>query len=124
MVSKYRTKDKEALMSLAEKQLKELIKEVKVMWKIHKEMWLSSYSPFGLEIIEQRYGGLILRLKSCKDRIEQFVLHNSPIEELDMSSSSIADRRNIHKVIMSYGRAATPSATYVAPSWWGDAVHY
>jgi hypothetical protein len=36
-------------------------------------MWLATYKPFGWEVIEQRYGGLLARLEGLADRLEQYL---------------------------------------------------
>ena len=55
------------------KEIRPLLKETKKLWLIHRQMWLENYKPFGLEIIEIRYGGLILRLQELIIRLEQYL---------------------------------------------------
>ena len=74
LVHSYQQKDKPALRNLVEFQLQELIEKVDQLWTHHRdEIWLSTYKPFGLEVIELRYGGLRTRLQSLKKRILDFV---------------------------------------------------
>jgi hypothetical protein len=48
-------------------------KAVNELWKTHREMWLATYKSFGLEVIEQRYGGLRTRLESLAVRLKAYV---------------------------------------------------
>ena len=40
-------------------------------------MWLDTYTPFGLEVIETRYGGLMTRIDSLKRRIDDYLQDKS-----------------------------------------------
>jgi len=42
---------------------------VRDMWRCHRSIWLESNKPFGLEVLEQRYGGLLIRLESLESRL-------------------------------------------------------
>merc|ERR1711871_390616 len=50
-----------------------LVKAVRVLWRLHHLTWLSTNKPFGMETLEQRYGGLLLRLDSLRFRLQAFV---------------------------------------------------
>jgi len=80
LVSAYRSKNRKKIKILLEKEVKPLLKEVKKLWKIHRNMWLITYKPFGLEVIEIRYGGLTFRLQSLIDRIGQYI--NKEIKDI------------------------------------------
>jgi len=69
---------RERLRILIDEELNPLRKEVEKLWTIHREMWLTTYKPFGWEVVEQRYGGLMLRLETLADRLEAYL-----DEELD-----------------------------------------
>jgi hypothetical protein len=73
LVAAYKKKDKKELRRLLKEEVEPLIKEARKLWKIHRQMWLDTYKPFGLEVIEIRYGGLITRLESLKDRLGKYL---------------------------------------------------
>ena len=70
VVEALRAGDKEALRTLVSGELAPLQHEVDRLWKIHREMWLATYRPFGLEVIEGRYMLLLARLQSLADRLK------------------------------------------------------
>ena len=82
------------------------------LWKFHRDnIWLSSYKPFGLEILELRYGAIRTRLETLHDRLEKYA--NGTIETLLEFSSSkpvnllYPDKRS--NLIIDFSRAYTPS---------------
>ncbi len=106
----YATGDRDELRRLMEEDLAELRRELDALWKCHREMWLATYKPFGLEVVEGRYGGVRTRLESLSDRLAGY---------LDGSSESIPEfEAELHKVMqrepgdlptLNYSRVATPS---------------
>ncbi|WP_182200313.1 beta-N-acetylhexosaminidase [Paraliobacillus salinarum] len=40
---------------------------------LHRDIWLEAYKPFGWEVIDIRYGGVITRIDSVKYRINQWL---------------------------------------------------
>ncbi|MFH1824918.1 MAG: hypothetical protein ABH873_06815 [Candidatus Firestonebacteria bacterium] len=68
----YKSKDKEKL----KKELKNLSiveKKINNLWKTHRKLWLYERKPFGLEVLDVRYGGLISRLKVTRERISDYL---------------------------------------------------
>lgn len=49
---------------------------------IFRSVWMAENKPHGFEIQEIRIGGLIQRLRSCKERLEQWCSQDTPIPEL------------------------------------------
>ncbi|WP_066250258.1 beta-N-acetylhexosaminidase [Neobacillus drentensis] len=50
----------------------------------HRNVWFSAYKPFGWEVIDIRYGGVITRIDSVKYRIQEWLEGRIPrIEELE-----------------------------------------
>ncbi|KAI9472138.1 MAG: glycoside hydrolase superfamily [Benjaminiella poitrasii] len=68
-VAAYRAKDYHTLLTLAHGRLSALLQEVDALWRCHRAMWLKTYKPFGWEVVENRYGGLRVRLETMFDRI-------------------------------------------------------
>src|SRR3954447_26284765 len=50
----------------------------------HRDVWFAAYKPFGWEVIDIRYGGVITRIDSVKYRIQGWLEGRIPrIEELE-----------------------------------------
>src|SRR5699024_6374601 len=98
-------------MKVAIKKVNELIAEVESLHAYHRDLWLLLYKPFGFEVIDVRYGGLIQRLKTAKYRLDCWVSGSiKNLEELNeerlyfegpykMPAGSIG--RNLYKRIIS-----------------------
>ncbi|MFP5108784.1 beta-N-acetylhexosaminidase [Neobacillus sp. C211] len=50
----------------------------------HRDIWFAAYKPFGWEVIDIRYGGVMTRMDSAKYRIQEWLEGKIPrIEELE-----------------------------------------
>nr|WP_304214285.1 beta-N-acetylhexosaminidase [Fredinandcohnia onubensis] len=79
----YDNGDKET-MKLHLTELQELTREISLLHSKHREVWFSLYKPFGWEIIEFRYGGLLARMETSKLRISHWLEGSiERIEELE-----------------------------------------
>ena len=112
LVEAYKANDKEKLQSLLASEVKPLVNELKLLWKTHRDLWLATYKPFGLEVIEGRYGKVIMRTESLADRLEEYIaggIESIPEFEtellpfIDAGSDSLAH-------LSPYARITTPSA--------------
>ncbi|KAG0143252.1 hypothetical protein CROQUDRAFT_49089 [Cronartium quercuum f. sp. fusiforme G11] len=91
----YGEKDIEELIALAgrgpESRMSRLIKLVDLLWRYHRDLWMSMYKPFGWEVLDLRYGGLRARLDTMHVRLGKFL--DSPdserIEELEVPTEVI-----------------------------------
>jgi len=110
LVAAYRAGDKQAIRSMLEWDLRDLLRETTELWKRHRAMWLATYKPFGLEVIERRYGGLIARLQSLFDRLKDYLEGDvQSIPELEIDPQKIWDGSPDYLPTLNYSRAATPS---------------
>jgi N-acetyl-beta-hexosaminidase len=111
LVKAYRVGDREALTRMAEAELPALLAEVEELWRMHRELWLSTYRPFGLEVIDMRYGFVRARIEGLELRLEGYLSGATrSIPELE------TDLKAIYPVVASeapeiYGfrRIASPS---------------
>lgn len=117
-------RNKEMMQDTVEKQLKPLLTQLEQLHSLHRKIWRETSSPFGWEILDHRYGGLKSRIASLHEILEEYMTKSTPIPEFETQISRQTDKRNYHKLIISYGRAASPNCTYISPRWWGDSVHY
>jgi len=68
----YRSGKKEKLKDIL-KDISIVLKKVDILWKTHRKLWLYERKPFGLEVLDLRYSGLIGRLKVMKERISDYL---------------------------------------------------
>ncbi|GIP35289.1 beta-N-acetylhexosaminidase [Paenibacillus sp. J2TS4] len=80
----YREGDKGALEEIASVHLPELTKRVNSLRSFHRERWFTSYKAFGWEVIDGRYGTLLLGLDTAAARITDYLKGRiAVIEELE-----------------------------------------
>ncbi len=103
LVAAYKAKNRKRLKALVEGDLKKLRTTMRQLWKTHRQMWLSTYKPFGWEVIEQRYGATLARLEELADRV---------IEYLDGSVDSIPEFETKLEKVFQMPPGQLPRATY------------
>lgn len=80
----YDGKDIDQLKRIAENELPEIVKRAKALRNAHRTQWFKINKPFGWEVIDIRYGGLLNRLDSAIERINDYVEKKiDHIEELE-----------------------------------------
>jgi hexosaminidase len=110
LVAAYRAGDRQKIRSILEWDLRDLQRETHELWLRHRAMWLATYKPFGLEVVEQRYGGLMVRLQSLFDRLKAYLDGEvKSIPEFETDLQVIWDGAPDFLPEMPYARAATPS---------------
>lgn len=65
--------DRNAAREVLEGDMARLMEAVDELWLSHRRMWMSTYKPFGWEVIECRYGGLRTRLATLSERVRDYV---------------------------------------------------
>lgn len=79
----YKAGDKEALKALVP-DYKKLVKKLEEYYEAYKAQWFAENKAFGFEIQDIRLGGLICRVKNCKERLESYIAGDlDKIEELE-----------------------------------------
>ncbi len=79
----YHAQDKEALAALA-LDCREVCRRLRALWEAHRTAWMRYNKPFGWEICDLRYGGLMARTESVTMRIEDYLAGRiERIEELE-----------------------------------------
>ncbi|MBA3707269.1 MAG: beta-N-acetylhexosaminidase [Planctomycetes bacterium] len=110
--ARYRAGDRAGLQALALGALKALRGDVNELWKRHRAMWLDTYRPFGLEVIEQRYGGLLARLETLSDRLDDYLAQRiDAIPEIAVELRKIWDVKldSLPEMMHLYQRLKSPS---------------
>ncbi|MFD2130389.1 beta-N-acetylhexosaminidase [Pseudogracilibacillus auburnensis] len=77
----YDNKDRKELKNIANVIIPEIINRVNDLRKAHRNQWLRMNKPFGWEVIDIRYGGLINRLDTASCRINDYL--NEEINFID-----------------------------------------
>ncbi|WP_276357122.1 beta-N-acetylhexosaminidase [Cohnella caldifontis] len=68
----YDERDREKLNAIAS-ELESLTEETDQLRKRHRALWLAFNKPFGWEVLDIRYGGVLSRLETARHRIGQFL---------------------------------------------------
>lgn len=90
LVTAYANKDRDALTSIARKEIPQLQESLRKLWASHREVWLSHNKAFGLEVLTVRYGGLILRLSDVATRIAEYLAgKRKVIDELEEEAEAL-----------------------------------
>lgn len=80
----YRTADKRTLYRLAKNDYSSVIKLLPRFIKTFKKQWLAENKYSGFDVQEYRLGGLLTRMKGCRDRILDYVKGRiDSLEELE-----------------------------------------
>jgi hexosaminidase len=68
----YRAGDLEAMRRIADKTLPDLYILTDQLRKAHRKQWMETCKPFGWEVLDIRYGGLLARIDTARDRIRDY----------------------------------------------------
>ncbi len=80
----YQSGDKEMLRKIAEVDFPATEQALEEFYEAFRSMWLRENKTFGLEVHEQRFGGLLYRMKTCKKRLLEYLDGKAErIEELE-----------------------------------------
>lgn len=83
----YQAQDKEALCRILEETFPIVEQSMQEFFDAFRSMWMRENKAFGLEVQEQRFGGALYRVKSCKERISKYINGElDKIEELEEKS--------------------------------------
>lgn len=113
----YDSKDNDKLRHLAMNELTAIAEAVRELRLAHRSQWLRMFKPFGWEVIDIRYGGIISRLDTASVRIMDYVEGQiARIEELEQERLvySTVNRFN-HKGVgwcSYYYRMASPNVFF------------
>ncbi len=73
----YLAGDRRALQSSVA-ETKQTIRAMQKQWQAHRAIWLEENKPFGLEILDLRYGGQISRLHVLRDQLRAHLAGRAP----------------------------------------------
>ncbi|WP_127594026.1 beta-N-acetylhexosaminidase [Paenibacillus lautus] len=113
----YDAKDADTLRHMAKNVLPAISKAVQELRIAHRTQWHRMFKPFGWEVIDIRYGGVITRLDTASFRILEYVEGRmARIEELEQERLVFSTtNRDNHKGVgwcSHYYRMASPNVFY------------
>ena len=79
----YDKRDTPAISHFANTVIPSLIHAVEELRCAHRKQWLTAYKPFGWEVLDVRYGGVIARLQTAIYRLNQHINEGVPLLELE-----------------------------------------
>lgn len=105
----YRAANRGALRRVAA-ALPTLRREVDRLWRIHRALWLATCKPFGLEVLEARYGALRTRLETVQERLTDYLEGRiDALAELEKPPQKIYVAPGERFPDLDYARVKTPS---------------
>ena len=108
LAAAYRKSDRRALQRLVKGDLAVLRHDVEKLRKIHRDVWMSLYKPFGWEVIDIRYGGLSARLETLQERLLAYV--RQKIDSIPELEAELLPGLKHELAIFNYDQVKTPSS--------------
>lgn len=94
----YDLRDDKELQRISNVILPDMITKVKALRNAHRKQWLTMHKPFGWEVLDIRYGGLLSRIDTAIYQINLFVE-----KEIDMIDELEQERLYFHDIENSTG---------------------
>ncbi len=106
----YKNGDKETLKKIMEVELPDLENRVKELRMSHMKNWFELYKPFGWDIFDLRYGGLLARISSTIYEINEYLEGRfERIEELEEKRLPFDGKEGPIRYMNLWERIASPS---------------
>lgn len=106
----YDRHDMEELSEITLKELPELYRRVDELRAVHRDEWMKVYKPFGWEVLDIRYGGVLAAIKTAEHRLEEYLAGRADrIEELEQDRLPFSDDPSRMPWCNIYTRIATAS---------------
>lgn len=110
LTAAYKANDPDTLHALAEKELPDLRARVTELRRVHKRCWMRIYKPFGWDIMDMRYGTLLMRIESAIEQLSDYLAGVLPrIEELEEERLYFDGIPGPIHYMNGYGRIVSPS---------------
>ena len=109
--SAYLAGDRRGLQAIAA-DTKRTIIAMQRLWRAHRAIWLQENKPFGLEVLDLRYGGQLSRLRILQERLRAHLAGRAPkIDEFDVKPQNFLGEYPYH------GRKYRGTASPVFSIW-------
>lgn len=106
----YKAGDKSELKKFAEDYLPELKKRVEELRAYHKDCWFNIYKAFGWDVMDMRYGALLMRITSAIEQVTDYLNGKlANIEELEEERLYFDGIEGPIRYMNGYARIVSPS---------------
>ena len=110
LVKAYKSGNKDELRKFAEEYLPDLKQRVWDLRNYHKECWFNIYKAFGWDVMDLRYGSLLIRITSAIEQVNDYLNGKlDKIEELEEERLYFDGIPGPIRYMNGYARIATPS---------------
>ena len=110
----YQSGSRAGLESLLHQDLPELLSRVEALRRCHKEVWFQMNKVIGWDIMDMRYGSLMIRIRTAMEEIEDYLAGRlQRLEELEEPRRSFNGKEGLVSYANWYGRIV--SASRIAP---------
>jgi len=110
LTAAYKAGDKSELRKFADEYLPELSNRVKALRRTHMEHWYDIYKSLGWDIIDMRYGSLLIRIQSAIEVINMYLEGKmDTIQDLDEPRLNYNSEIGVPSYANWYNRLVTPS---------------
>lgn len=110
LTAAYKAGDRAALKNFADVELPELAKRVSELRDIHMDAWFDIYKPLGWDVMDMRYGSLLIRIDSAVREINMYLSGRlDRIEELEQERLYYEGKPGPIRYLNFYGDAVSPS---------------
>lgn len=114
LTAAYQENNREKLSQLSSETIPAVLKHVEQLRSIHRANWAAMNKMVGWEIMDMRYGSLIIRLRSAMETVQAFLNGKiDRIEELDEKRLPYNGKEGLVSCANFYGRIV--SASRIAP---------
>lgn len=80
----YEQQDRATLQQIHDRDFPQLDQDIRAVHRVFRDLWLRENKAFGLEVQEAQFGGLLLRMQSCAERLGDYLAGvTDHIEELE-----------------------------------------
>jgi hypothetical protein len=105
-----RDQNRRKVRALARGALPKLRQRFEALWKRHRALWMTTYNPFGWEVIEARYGTQMTRLATLQQRLDAYLAGElEEVPELTAPLHNMWTKADLSDLHIPNARLRTPS---------------
>jgi len=108
LANAYRADDRAELSRLLKTDVAPLRREFETLRKIHRNVWMELYKPFGWEVLDLRYGGQGARLETLSARIGEYA--SGKLDAIAELEAEFLPAFNMELPVFNYDQLKTPSS--------------
>lgn len=106
----YRSGDLKGLSAIAADELPRLLQEVEKLRALHRKNWFAENHALGWDVLDMRYGSLLIRIRSAGEEIGEYLSGILPrLEELEVERLPYDGQPGLVSYANYYGRIVSPS---------------